>query len=130
MEAENTPNPSIKPPPLNSDQLNYLIWRYVVSALYLRQPTANPSMQVSSRIRYEIILGLAPSYADDRYTGYADAATKLMRDWKVDAETLPFAKHVKGQALVSLVQKGLRYHHLSLTIDEVSFIHWWLPRLC
>ena len=52
--------------------------------------------------------------------GYGDAAVKLQRDWKVDAENLPFAHHIKGQALVSLVQKGLRYHHLSLTIDEVS----------
>ena len=57
---------------------------------------------------------------DDCCVGYVDAATKLMRDWKVEPESLPFAKHVKGQALVSMVQKGLRYHHLSLTIDEVS----------
>ena len=52
-------------------------------------------------------------------TGYAEAAVKLQRDWDVNAQDLPFAKNVKGQALVSLVQKGLRYHHLSLTIDEV-----------
>ena len=45
-----------------------------------------------------------------------------MRDWKVEAEELPFSKHVKGQALISLVQKGLRYHHLSLTIDEVMML--------
>jgi len=43
---------------------------------------------------------------------------KLQRDWKVDTESLAFSKHIKGQALVSLVQKGLRYHHLSLTVDE------------
>ena len=52
--------------------------------------------------------------------GYAEAAVKLQRDWRLGAEPeqLPFAKHIKGQALVSLVQKGLRYHHLSLTVDE------------
>lgn len=49
--------------------------------------------------------------------GYADVAVKLQRDWNLDAENLPFAKHVRSQALVSLVQKGLRYHHLSLTVD-------------
>jgi WD40 repeat protein len=53
--------------------------------------------------------------------GYSEAAVKLQRDWRVDAENLPFAERIKGQALVTLVQKGLRYHHLSLTIDEVSF---------
>lgn len=54
----------------------------------------------------------------NHFPGYAEAAVKLQRDWKVDTESLPFAKHIKGQALVSLVQKGLRYHHLSLTVDE------------
>jgi hypothetical protein len=53
---------------------------------------------------------------------------KLQRDWKVDAESLPFARCVKGHALVSLVQKGLRYHHLSLTIDEVLASA--LPKIC
>ena len=43
---------------------------------------------------------------------------KLQRDWKVDTEALTFARHIKGRALVNLVQKGLRYHHLSLTFDE------------
>lgn len=43
---------------------------------------------------------------------------KLQRDWKVDTEILSFARHIKGRALINLVQKGLRYHHLSLTFDE------------
>jgi hypothetical protein len=58
--------------------------------------------------------------------GYGEAAVKLQRDWNVDAEQLPFAHHIKGRALINLVQKGLRYHHLSLTIDEVSL----LPQAC
>ncbi|KIX02141.1 uncharacterized protein Z518_08080 [Rhinocladiella mackenziei CBS 650.93] len=82
METDNGSTFNAKPPPLTSDQLNYLIWRYL------------------------------------QESGYAEAAVKLQRDWKVDAESLPFAKAIKGHALVSLVQKGLRYHHLSLTIDE------------
>ncbi|KAK5053087.1 hypothetical protein LTR84_002061 [Exophiala bonariae] len=82
METDNTSTFSAKPPPLNSDQLNYLIWRYL------------------------------------QESGYGEAAVKLQRDWRVDAESLPFAKNIRGHALVSLVQKGLRYHHLSLTIDE------------
>ncbi|KIW16181.1 hypothetical protein PV08_06232 [Exophiala spinifera] len=82
METDSASTFNAKPPPLNSDQLNYLIWRYL------------------------------------QESGYADAAVKLQRDWKVDAENLSFAKNIKGHALVHLVQKGLRYHHLSLTIDE------------
>ncbi|KIV98226.1 hypothetical protein, variant 1 [Exophiala mesophila] len=82
METDNSSTFSAKPPPLSSDQLNYLIWRYL------------------------------------QESGYGEAAVKLQRDWKVDAETLSFAKQIKGHALVSLVQKGLRYHYLSLTIDE------------
>lgn len=53
------------------------------------------------------------------FTGYAEAAVKLQRDWKVEPESLPFAKHVEGPALVNLVQKGLRYHHLSLQLKQV-----------
>ncbi|RMZ75391.1 hypothetical protein DV737_g5312, partial [Chaetothyriales sp. CBS 132003] len=53
-----------------------------------------------------------------KQAGYGEAAVKLQRDWNVDAEALPFAKHIQGQALVKLVQKGLKYHHLQLTIDE------------
>lgn len=45
---------------------------------------------------------------------------KLQRDWNIHAEELPFAKHIKGQALVKLVQYGLRYHHTQVVIDEVS----------
>ncbi|RMZ90919.1 hypothetical protein DV736_g1845, partial [Chaetothyriales sp. CBS 134916] len=82
MDPEATPTTSAKAPPLNSDQLNYLIWRYL------------------------------------QESGYGEAAVKLQRDWNVDAEALPFAKHIQGQALVKLVQKGLKYHHLQLTIDE------------
>ena len=35
---------------------------------------------------------------------------KLQRDWKVDTGDLPFAKYIKGQALVSLVQKGTKIY--------------------
>jgi len=58
------------------------------------------------------------SFQANRASGYAEAAVKLQRDWKVDIGSLTFAKHIKGRALVNLVQKGLRYHHLSLTFDE------------
>lgn len=46
---------------------------------------------------------------------------KLQRDWRIpdsEPEQLPFAKNIKGHALVSLVQKGLRYHHSSLLLDD------------
>ncbi|KAH0843510.1 hypothetical protein FOPE_08551 [Fonsecaea pedrosoi] len=103
METDAASTFSAKPPPLTSDQLNYLIWRY---------------LQESGRAAFP-----GPTAAYERtkpiLIGYAEAAVKLQRDWNVNAESLPFAKCVQGHALVSLVQKGLRYHHLSLTIDEV-----------
>lgn len=75
-----------------------------------------------------LLLGLARNLVLIVLLGYGDAAVKLQRDWNVDAENLPFAHHIKGQALVSLVQKGLRYHHLSLTIDEVGAFTPLVPR--
>ena len=45
---------------------------------------------------------------------------KLQRDWNLDPQGLPFASHIKGRALISVVQQGLRYYHLSKTIDQVE----------
>jgi hypothetical protein len=36
MDTDNPPVTTAKPPPLNSDQLNYLIWRYVDSSEPMR----------------------------------------------------------------------------------------------
>ena len=81
---------------------------------------ADRVFQVSSRIRYGHFRLSAMSILKLKHLGYGDAAVKLQRDWNVNAVALPFAKHIQGQALVKLVQKGLKYHHLQLTIDEVS----------
>lgn len=45
METDNTSTFSAKPPPLNSDQLNYLIWRFVYStSLIILRCNANQLM--------------------------------------------------------------------------------------
>ncbi|KAH0544839.1 hypothetical protein FGG08_001068 [Glutinoglossum americanum] len=52
------------------------------------------------------------------FLGYGEAAVRLQRDWNLDPQSLPFASHVRAQALVSLVQKGLLYHELEQTVDQ------------
>jgi len=54
MEAENPPMTSSKPPPLNSDQLNYLIWRLVALFLgpRLSERVLMMRVQISSRSWY------------------------------------------------------------------------------
>jgi hypothetical protein len=52
-------------------------------------------------------------------TGHGDAAVSLQRAWYPDPQALPFARHIKTHALVSLVQKGLQYHELESSIDKV-----------
>ncbi|KAJ5168006.1 uncharacterized protein N7482_003600 [Penicillium canariense] len=51
-------------------------------------------------------------------SGHGDAAVSLQRAWYPDPQTLPFARHIKTHALVSLVQKGLQYHELESSIDK------------
>ena len=88
--------------------------------------TPSSALTLSSRYLQEsgtILLGLAhEQMLKLKRAGYGDAAVKLQRDWNVNADGLPFAKHIQGQALVNLVQKGLKYHHLQLTIDEASHV--------
>ena len=52
--------------------------------------------------------------------GHGDAAVKLQRDWLLEPQTLPFAQHIKTHALVSLLQKGLQYHQIEQSLDQVS----------
>lgn len=56
---------------------------------------------------------------DSPSTGYGDAAVKLQRDWAQDPQTLPFADNTKSHALVSLIQKGLRYHEVERSLRDV-----------
>jgi hypothetical protein len=43
----------------------------------------------------------------------------LQRAWLANPQTLPFAPHIKAHALVSLVQKGLQYHEIEQSLDQV-----------
>lgn len=43
----------------------------------------------------------------------------LQRAWNPDPQSLPFARHIKTHALVSLVQKGLQYHELESSVTQV-----------
>ncbi|KAJ5391294.1 hypothetical protein N7509_006784 [Penicillium cosmopolitanum] len=51
-------------------------------------------------------------------SGHGDAAVSLQRAWFPDPQSLPFARHIKTHALVSLVQKGLQYHELESSLDK------------
>lgn len=54
-----------------------------------------------------------------RCTGYGDSAVKLQRDWMADPQGLPFAQFMKSHALVTLVQKGLLYHEIEKSLEQV-----------
>lgn len=49
-------------------------------------------------------------------SGYGEAAVKLQRDWNLDPQSLSLAKHVKGRALIRLVQRGLEHYYLEQTV--------------
>ncbi|KAI9804802.1 MAG: hypothetical protein M1825_001170 [Sarcosagium campestre] len=51
-------------------------------------------------------------------SGYGESAVKLQRDWREDPQDLPFAQYIKTHALVTLIQKGLRYHEIEHSLDE------------
>lgn len=54
------------------------------------------------------------------FKGHGETAVKLQRDWLSDPQSLPFAQHIKTHALVSLIQKGLQYHQIEQSFDQVS----------
>ncbi|MCJ1243942.1 hypothetical protein MMC30_001139 [Trapelia coarctata] len=51
-------------------------------------------------------------------SGHGHTAARLQRDWGVDPQTLPFARHIGTHALISLVQKGLQYHEIEKSLDQ------------
>lgn len=56
----------------------------------------------------------------EQYLGHGEAAVKLQRDWNPDPQSLPFARHIKTHALVSLVQKGLQYYEIEQSVFQGS----------
>ena len=62
-----------------------------------------------------------------RHLGHGQAAAKLQQYWLRDPQDLPFAPKIERKALISLVQKGLKYNQIehskvriSVTPGEVS----------
>lgn len=49
----------------------------------------------------------------------------LQRAWNPNPQNLPFAPYIQSHALVSLVQKGLQYHDLERSVDQVSRFPVW-----
>ena len=54
--------------------------------------------------------------------GHGQTAARLQRDWGLDPETLPFARHIRTHALISLVQKGLLYHEIEHSLNKARRI--------
>ena len=53
------------------------------------------------------------------FKGHGQTAARLQRDWgRPDPEMLSFAPNVPTRALVSLLQKGLRYHELESSLNQ------------
>ncbi len=89
-------------------------------------------MVLTARPRYLQESGRQTAFAAglriDKDTGYGEAAVKLQRDWKLDPQSLPLAKHIKGGALVRLIKYGLRYYYTDQTWDRVSSVSVYLLR--
>lgn len=73
-----------------------------------------------SQVRLLIIYHQTYVHTDTCFSGHGDAAVKLQRDWLLDPQSLPFAQNIKTHALVSLVHKGLQYHQIEHSLDQVS----------
>jgi hypothetical protein len=130
-------------PDLTSHHVNYLIWRYVFPSSIPRfsdssdAPPADltrfPVGIFKNQVRSALTLGSPPppppppsshpiaflTKSPFFQTGHGDAAVSLQRAWFPDPQSLPFARHIKTHALVSLVQKGLQYHELESSLDKV-----------
>ena len=51
--------------------------------------------------------------------GHGQTAARLQRDWgQPDPETLSFAPKIPTRALVSLLQKGLRYQEIESSLEQ------------
>ena len=115
---------------LTSDQVNYLIWRYVVHSKLMVDPIQPKPFadltirkgicrnQVTPTVSYDITKGHGNT--ENWFSGHGDAAVKLQRDWLLDPQSLPFAQHIKTHALVSLIQKGLQYYQIEQSLGQVS----------
>jgi len=75
---------------LDSDRVNFLIWRYL------------------------------------RESSYNETALKLQKEWRIDGTdthdpaVLPFSRHVKHRALITLLHKGLVSEALEREIQQAS----------
>lgn len=112
-------------PDLTSHHVNYLIWRYVSiqsprapqrALIVSCSPGTSRNQVRSCSSFFFLVVVVSPSNLP---TGLAEAAVSLQRAWNPDPQSLPFARHIKTHALVSLVQKGLQYHELESSIDKV-----------
>jgi len=56
----------------------------------------------------------------NRLAGHGKTAVRLQREWGLsNPDSLPFARHIRTHALVSLVQKGLQYYEIETSLDQV-----------
>lgn len=60
-----------------------------------------------------------------RELGYDEAALKLQKEWRLEVDghdpaNLPFARHVKHHALITLLQKGLVSQAYEREIQQAS----------
>ncbi|KAJ5976196.1 hypothetical protein N7481_009903 [Penicillium waksmanii] len=97
-------------PDLTSHHVNYLIWRYVFPFFIPRFSNSSDAPPAD--------LTRFPVGIFKNQVRHGDAAVSLQRAWFPDPQSLPFARHIKTHALVSLVQKGLQYHELESSLDK------------
>jgi len=104
---------------LDSDRINYLIWRYV----FPRDPPARFSgtgfangncitgiswSQVRTRRHPCVCSAVRTNHAAP---DYRETAVRLQKEWNLqDPQQLPFAPHVTHHALVAVLNRGLLYN--------------------
>jgi hypothetical protein len=105
---------------LDSDRINYLIWRYV----FPRDPPARFSGTEAfangsyitgiswNQVRTRRIRCIRPSVRTNHGApDYRETAARLQKEWNVQhPQELPFAPHVTHHALVSVLNRGLLYN--------------------
>ncbi|KAK2683349.1 WD40 repeat [Fusarium oxysporum f. sp. vasinfectum] len=104
---------------LDSDRVNFLVWRFVTTSRPRLAITA-PSRLLAITFfpyRWTFLLTMnfcAPTDFFLKAVYYRETAAKFQKEWHVKQphREFAFAPHVKSHALVSVINRGLVYHAL------------------
>ncbi|PKS06907.1 hypothetical protein jhhlp_005502 [Lomentospora prolificans] len=87
---------------LDSDRVNFLVWRFVKPSFTLTHPHSHHSTGLAN----------PPLHLHSRH--YRETAAKFQKEWHIKEphRHFDFAPHVQSHALVSVINRGLLYNSL------------------